>query len=156
MVNSERNNFQKFIEEFGINNIIAGFVVLLAIISSIIFFVIHNFTTLDINNTYKSIVPIKQSRISKMNTTALLEMAIHQEKDLDEVISKLSAEQANSLFETFYNNLSAMVEKMSVDDLNIELQENGTYKLTPNTKLIHYEVNDWTGIWINHEYIPNI
>ena len=153
MVNSERNNFQKFIEEFGINNIIAGFVVLLAIISSIIFFVIHNFTTLDINNTYKSIVPIKQSRISKMNTTALLEMAIHQEKDLDEVISKLSAEQANSLFETFYNNLSAMVEKMSVDDLNIELQENGTYKLTPNTKLIHYEVNDWTGIWINHEYL---
>ena len=134
------------------------FVILITSLFLCVFFILISFfffnnSYINCNGTYKSIVPISQTKISRMNTTALLKMAIHQEKDLDEVISKLSAEQANALFETFYNNLSAMVEKMSVDDLNIESQENGTYKLTPNTKLIHYEVNDWTGIWINHEYL---
>lgn len=105
---------------------------------------------------YKSIVPIEQSKIQGTSTTELLNIAIQQENDLAEIIQKLSQKNASKLFETFYINLSKLVENMSVDDLDIKTittNNEYTYKLNPDTKLINYEVNDWTGIWINNEYL---
>ncbi len=105
--------------------------------------------------TYKSITPIETAQIENLSTTELLNIAIKQDKDLSGIINKLSLQNADMLFETFYNNLSILVGSMHVDDLEVELQSNGFYKLTPETEIIGYEVNDWTGIWINHKYLNN-
>ena len=106
--------------------------------------------------TYKSIIPIEKSQLEKTSTTELLNMAIQQDKDLTEIIPKLSQKNASKLFETFYINITKLVENMKVDDLDIKTITTNNeyiYQLNPDTKLINYEVNDWTGIWINNEYL---
>lgn len=106
--------------------------------------------------TYKSIIPIEKYQLEKTSTTELLNMAIQQDKDLTEIIPKLSQKNTSKLFETFYINLTNLVENMKVDDLDIKTITTNNeyiYQLNPDTKLINYEVNDWTGIWINNEYL---
>ncbi len=128
------------------------FVISLSLFVVLIVAAISSFAYITYNNNLASlIVPVEQSQIKQMNSTEMLNTLIQQDDDLYKIISKLPKNKVNKVFEIFYKNLLSLISNMNVDDLNIT----DDYVLTPKTDIIGFEINDWSGVWLNDEYIFN-
>ena len=137
-----------------IKNIIKSkpFIISLSLFLVLIIAGVSSFAYIAYNNNLAGlIVPVEQSQIKQMNSTEMLDILIQQDDDLYKIISKLSKNKANKVFEIFYKNLLSLIGNMNVDDLNIT----DDYVLTPKTDIIGFEINDWSGVWLNDEYIFN-
>lgn len=128
------------------------FVISLSLFVVLIVAVISSFAYITYNNNLTSLItPVEQSQIKQMNSTEMLNTLIQQDDDLNKIISKLPNNKVNKVFEIFYKNMLSLISNMNVDDLNIT----DNYVLTPKTDIIGFEINDWSGVWLNDEYIFN-
>ena len=76
-------------------------------------------------------------------------MLIEQDYGFNYIISKIKPQRTDNVFETFYENLQKIISKISIDDLNVTYEEDGTPIMSPSTEIITF--ND--GIKINDNYL---
>lgn len=139
------------------NIVIASLSLFLVILVSTIFFIVRANASEVL--TYKSITPVEQSQIKAMTSRSALELMIQQDADMFEFMSKPMHGNSDKLFEVFYNNLLNLCRHINVDDVaKTSCSDSYDFNsckeiLTPNTELVRYSINNWSGIWVDVPYI---
>ncbi len=96
-----------------------------------------------------NVISISSTQLENKSTKQLLNMLIEQDYGFNYIISKIKPQRTDNVFETFYENLQKIISKISIDDLNVTYEEDGTPIMSPSTEIITF--ND--GIKINDNYL---
>ena len=141
------------------NIIIAALIILLSSFLIVVIVTVFLFKTKvdsDEVATYKSVKPIEQSQIENMTSRSLVELAIQQDKDMFEFVKSSFNGNPDKLFGVFYKNLVGFVNNIDIDDLiidTIESNDDIQYVLSPKTDIFKFQIENWSSIFINDEYL---
>ena len=103
----------------------------------------------DSANEVYNIAPINSNNLEDKSTYQLLNMLIQEDNILSFIIENVQTQRTDTIFGTFYENLQKIISKISIDDLNITYEEDGTPIISPNTEIISFN----GGIEINDDYL---
>lgn len=122
----------------------------------LIFYLSDNNDSITTSKSYKSLIELDSYQIKNISSQLALNTMITQDEDMEDYIKNTKRENINDIFSIFYKNILALSTKINVDDLDLVFDEKiSDYRLNSDTKIIEFEVNNVSAVWLNDSYIEN-